>query len=241
MKRLVAAVLAFLALASEATAHRLDEYLQATRLDVRDDRLAIELDLTPGTSIAAKVFHEIDRDRDGVVSPHEIEDYARGVLRELVLDVDGVSRGLELTRAECPSWPELRDGMGTIRIEASSAAPFAAAGSHRIRYRNLHRPDISVYLANALVPSSPGVSIVGQVRDVRQQSFDLDIALGGGRSRFGWIFVQGMLVAALLAYRALPAVQLERIVAVATPRPRRGHDVPVHARSCITSDRAERP
>jgi hypothetical protein len=239
MKRLVAAFLAFLALASEAAAHRLDEYLQATRLGVSPERVAIELDLTPGTSVAATVFQQIDRDRDGVVSPREIEDYARGVLRDLVLDVDGVSHGLELTRAECPSWPELRDGMGTIRIEASSAAPFATAGRHRIRYRNLHRPGISVYLANALVPSSADVSIVGQGRDVRQQSFDLDIEFGSGRSRFGWIFVQVMLVAALLAYRARPA-QVERIIAVATPRPRRGHGVRYTRDRVITIDGAER-
>lgn len=61
---------------------------------------------------------------------------------------------VNLTRAECLSWPELRDGIGTIRIVARSAAPFSPARSHQIRYRNLHRPDISVYLANVLVPFS---------------------------------------------------------------------------------------
>jgi hypothetical protein len=217
MKRLLAAFIASLALASDAAAHRLDEYLLATRLDVARDRLALELDLTPGTSIAATVFRVIDRDADGVVSAREIEDYARVVLRDLVIEVDGVRHGLTLTRAECPSWPEFRDGIGTIRIEASSAMPLVAARSHRIRYRNLHRPDISVYLANALVPSWRDVAIVRQSRDVRQQSFELDIDVRGGRSYLKWVFAQVMLVAALLAYRAK-----SHIASLAIPR---GHPV----------------
>jgi hypothetical protein len=201
MKRPLAAFGVSLILASDATAHRLDEYLQATRLDVARDRLALELDLTPGSSLADVVFGVIDRDADGVVSTVELEDYARAVLRDLVVDVDGISHRVNLTRAECPSWPEFRDGVGTIRVEASSATALAV-GRHQIRFRNLHRPEISVYLANALLPASRDVAIVAQARDARQQSFELDIAVRGSRSRSAWIVVQFMLFAGALAYRS---------------------------------------
>ena len=71
-----------------AEAHRLDEYLQATRLGISRDRVVVELDLTPGVLVAAQVFAMIDRDGDARVSPVEIEGYARRVLRDLSLSVD---------------------------------------------------------------------------------------------------------------------------------------------------------
>src|SRR5689334_7014001 len=40
-----------LSLPRDASAHRLDEYLQATRVDVGADGIGIEIDLTPGANI----------------------------------------------------------------------------------------------------------------------------------------------------------------------------------------------
>ena len=37
----------------------------------------------------------------------------------------------------------------------------ASAGPHHLRYRNTHRPDIGVYLANVLVPASDRLAVPG--------------------------------------------------------------------------------
>ena len=72
-----------------AGAHRLDEYLQATRLSIDHDRVSLEIDLTPGVSVASRVFGWADTNRDGEVSGTETEAYARRILSAVVLSVDG--------------------------------------------------------------------------------------------------------------------------------------------------------
>jgi hypothetical protein len=198
----VAAAVFFVLLAfpREAAPHRLDDYLQATRLAVARDRITIELDLRPGAVIASAIFPLIDRDTDGAVTASEVERYARGVLSDLTLDVDGVSHRLTLTRAESASWAEFRDGLGTIRIEASAGVRLTD-GTHRIRYENRHRPDIGVYLANALAPSTPEIAILRQQRDVHQRQFDVDINVTARSTSLSWALGQVILAAALLACR----------------------------------------
>jgi hypothetical protein len=201
MKRCLPIVVALLAgLPLEAEAHRLDEYLQATRVALTPDGLEIELDLTPGAAVADSVFPLIDRDRDLRVTPPEIEAYARLVLTDLALQVDGRGYPLSLTRAECPSWPEIRDGMGTITIVATADAPWRR-GSHHVRYENFHRRDISVFLANALVPAAREISIVAQERDPGQQRFDLDISVAPAWSRYVWPALPSILLTALIVVR----------------------------------------
>ena len=202
MKKSLLAAAVLLALPHDTSAHRLDEYLQATRIAVATDRVEVEMDLTPGVAVAPRVFALVDRDADGRVSEREIEAYARSVLQDVVLRIDGRAYGLELVRAESPSWGEMRDGLGTIRIEGTAAVSLAASGDHRIRYQNFHQPDISVYLANALVPSSRAIAIAGQQRDPTQQRFDLDLTISGERRYYSWLAVQGLVFAALLLYRA---------------------------------------
>jgi len=160
------------------------------------------MDLTPGVAIAGKIFALIDRDVDGRVTEREIEAYAQRVLADVALRVDDRAYRLTPVRAESPSWPEIRDGMGIIRIEATVHVPLGASGSHRVRFQNFHQPDVSVYLANALVPSTRAVSIAGQDRDPSQQRFDLDIHVTSARRVYGWLALQGLVFAALLAYRA---------------------------------------
>src|SRR5215210_2258008 len=48
--------------ARSTSAHRLDEYLQATRLAIEPDRVEIALDLTPGIAVAESIVAEIDAD-----------------------------------------------------------------------------------------------------------------------------------------------------------------------------------
>ena len=157
--------------------HALDEYLQATFLAISHNGVVVELDLTPGVSIASEVFALIDRDDDGRVTPREIEEYARRVLHDLSLRVDGREYPLTLIRAESPSWEEIRDGEGTISLEALARVALTN-GAHRISYENIHdRNGAGVFLVNVLAPSSSTVAIRKQHRDMLQHSIDIDISV----------------------------------------------------------------
>ena len=41
--------------ATHLSAHRLDEYLQAARLGIDPDRVELQLDLTPGAAVPARI------------------------------------------------------------------------------------------------------------------------------------------------------------------------------------------
>jgi hypothetical protein len=45
-------------------------------------------------------------------------------------------------------------------------------------YRNTHRPELSVYLVNALVPENPEIEVVAQRRDRLQHELRLDYRVG---------------------------------------------------------------
>lgn len=176
--RTVSIVGVWLALPITTTAHRLDEYLQATRVAISHDRVDLEIDLTPGALIAQRVFGGIDLDHDGQISPAEGDAYAADVLRSATLDVDNRRQTLVLGDRRFPSLREMSLGVGTIRLTATTHVPPAAAGRHTIAYQNAYRPEISVYLANALVPASTDIQIEGQRRDVRQHELRIDYRIG---------------------------------------------------------------
>ena len=162
-----------LAAATSASAHRRDEYLQAAYIAIDPDLVRIELDLTPGITVADDVLSHIDRDHDGSISPGEGNVYVDGVLAGLTLDVDGTPLAVRVVDRTFPSVDALRRGEGTIRVDVTATLPRLAAGAHRLRYRNSHRGDIGVYLANALVPTSDRIAVTGQRRDVDQRALEV--------------------------------------------------------------------
>jgi hypothetical protein len=211
MKRCLLApgvVLALLAWPPPAESHRLDEYLQATRLAFSRDRVVVELDLTPGVSVARQVFAMIDRDGDARVSPVEIEAYGQRVLQDLSLRIDGRLSTLNLVRAESPTWDEIREGLGTIRLEASAEAPLATYGRHRVMYDNAHQPAIGVYLVNALTPSVTGIKIGPARRDMLQRRIDLDVDVTTRFATATWFILMVGALAALVTVRQRRAAQL---------------------------------
>ena len=163
-----------------AAAHRLDEYLQATRISVELRRVIVEINLTPGAAVADDVFSAIDRDRDGRISDAEGLAYAELVVRSLSLDVDGERRQLTLDSCGIPSLADMRLGEGVIRLHATATMSPASAGPHRLKLVNTHRPDISVYLVNALVPSDPRIHITGQSRDMLQRDYEMQFTTSRG-------------------------------------------------------------
>jgi hypothetical protein len=170
VKTFAATFVVLLATGGDALAHRLDEYLQATRVSIARGQIALEVDLTPGVSIAPSVIATIDTDRDGTVAPAEAEAYGRALLSDLAATLDDDSLRMTLVGIDVPSVGEMRDGLGTIRVRASASVE-AGAGRHQLRVSNHHRPDTSVYMVNALVPDDTGVALAAQSRDPRQREF----------------------------------------------------------------------
>jgi hypothetical protein len=166
-----------------ASAHRRDEYLQAARIAIDPDRVQVTLDLTPGISVAQSILAGIDRDGSGSISAQETESYARELLRGVALDVDGMPVGLDLAASTFPALDAVRNGEGTMRVEAVAQLSRLAAGVHHLHYRNSHRADIGVYLANALVPASDRVAVTAQRRDRDQRDLMIDYVLQADTSR----------------------------------------------------------
>ena len=171
--------------AAPAAAHRLDEYLQATRIGFADHSVDVEIDLSPGVRVAPQVVALIDTDRDGALSRAEQRAYAALVVKLASLTVDGTAVPLALAGSEYPSAAEMRAGTGTIHLRARSAVRPASAGAHVLTYVNVHQPEMSAYLVNALAPP-PGIRITGQQRDPWQQQLRLEYVVdagGGAASR----------------------------------------------------------
>src|ERR1700756_247828 len=87
--RFIAAVTILLLLGGPASAHRLDEYLQATMLSVEKDHVQASMRLIPGVAVASSVIASIDSNGDGTLSTAEQRAYAERVLGDLSLTVDG--------------------------------------------------------------------------------------------------------------------------------------------------------
>ena len=155
-------------------AHRLDEYLQATRISIELERISVEMSLTPGAAVADKVFADIDQDRSGTVSTAEAAAYARLVISSLTLSVDGRSWALTLDGFSFPQLADMRNGEGIIRLRASAKIQQSSIGPHRLSFANTYRSDIGVYLINALIPSDGRIRITGQSRDTLQNEFRMD-------------------------------------------------------------------
>jgi len=162
---------------ASTSAHRRDEYLQAARIAIDPDRVQLTLDLTAGISVADEILAGIDRDRDAAISPQETRIYAQELLKSVALDVDGVPVRLELANSTFPAVAAVRNGEGTMRVEAVARLPRLGGGDHHLHYRNSHRSDIGVYLANALVPASDRVAVTAQRRDRDQRDLIIDYVL----------------------------------------------------------------
>jgi len=166
-----------LVLATDALAHRLDEYLQATRVSVATNRVDVSIDLTPGVAVASQVLDVIDRDRDGWVSGDESAAYAQRVLKDMRMELDEKVLALSLVNASFPAVHEVKGGQGVIRIKASAPFEKIAAGRHALCLTNAHLPAISVYLVNALVPKDPAIKITNQTRDELQKNYRLEFGM----------------------------------------------------------------
>jgi hypothetical protein len=188
---------------SSTSAHRRDEYLQAARIAIDPDRVRVEVDLTAGIAVADAVLAGIDADRDGAISSSEAQAYAAVVRQAVRLDVDAAPISAALVSSAFPDVAALRGGEGPIRVVLLASLPPLGPGRHQIRYRNAHRADIGVYLANALVPASDRVAINGQQRDAAQRELIVDYELRPSRPGSGALPFAASLGVAVLVLGAL--------------------------------------
>ena len=181
-------VIGWLWAAAPAGAHRLDEYLQATRIGVSQGRIDLEIDLTAGATIAEQIFAMVDANGDGQISDAEGDQYARRVIDAIRLSVDSRPLSVTLVSRTFPDRQAMGLGLGTIRLRATAPAS-AGTGRHEIVYLNTHAPASSVYLVNALLPSDARIQISTQQRDVEQRGVTLDyrVAPSKGWVRGGWL------------------------------------------------------
>jgi len=193
----------FLAVASPAAAHRVDEYLQATRIAVGMDRIDVEVDLTPGMTMASDVARRVDTNGDGRVSGAEAERYGREILESLSLTLDGRRLPIVFVAVHVPELADMTLGTGTIKLRAAAGISPRGSGHHQLDYANMHRSESSVFLVNALVPADARIQITNQRRDTAQHRLTLEYTV---TAHVGWtvFLIMGLATVGVLGTSRLP-------------------------------------
>lgn len=170
-----------LAIGTPASAHRLDEYLQATTISVEKDRVQAQMRLTPGVAVFPIVLAAIDTDGDGVLSEAEQRAYAERLLRDLSLTIDGARLRLRLVAWKFGKTEEMKEGRGDIQLAFNAEVP-RSGPNRRLVFENHHQSRIAAYLVNCLVPRDPDIQVTAQHRNYQQSRYELDYVQAGVRS-----------------------------------------------------------
>jgi hypothetical protein len=198
-----ALVVVFAASGTVASAHRLDEFLQAARISVGAHHVDIEIDLTPGVAVADALIREIDGNTDGVLSRAEQRLYVERVENRLALRVNNSPLRLKVRETRFPRLDDLRSGDDGIHLRLQADLPTLEMGVHQLFFGNRHAFDNSVYLANALLPDVDTVVVTDQTRNYDQSEFTLTFAVRHEIPSRGtwwpWIGLAGGVVVALAA------------------------------------------
>lgn len=210
MKGLVLCLLCVCAAHLPAAAHVLDQYEQVAQIDLAPSGVRIELRLIPGVQLAERISTLIDADGDGQITAVEEGAYARRVLHDLRLALNGVDTPMTLTDIRFPTRQEMREGLGTIRLSLAAAATLGAADHQQLYFRNNHQPEVGAYLVNALVPRVSEIKISGQQRDPLQREIRLsfDVATGDKRVQLRWA---GVLLSCLCLVLCFPILKRWRV------------------------------
>ena len=203
MRRLLFCLLCACAFYLTVSAHVLDQYLQVAQIALSPGGARVELRLIPGVQVAERVLALIDVDGDGQISPAEEQAYARRVLSDISLEIDGRRAMLALASIQFPSRREMNEGIGAIRLTLAAEAALGTAGEHQLSFRNDHLPELGVYLANALVPTTDAIKITGQQRDALQHGLQVDFRVLSADAR-AWPRWTGLLLFGLCLALLLP-------------------------------------
>ena len=179
---LATASLILLSLGTPASAHRLDEYLQATTISLEQNRVQAQIRLTPGVAVLPIVMATIDTDGDGVISAGEQRAYSEQVLGDLSLAVDGDRLKLQLISTNFPATDAIKEGLGEIQIDFAADVP-RGNPERKLVFENRHQRRIAAYLVNCLVPQDANIRVTAQNRNYEQSLYRLDYLQGGSPSR----------------------------------------------------------
>jgi hydrogenase/urease accessory protein HupE len=171
----------YLLLAQVAFAHRLNEYLQATTVSLSHDKVLLELRLTAGTDVAARIIKTVDRNGDKRFSEAEQRAYLAEVFDELSFSVDGRKAVLQLDSFQFPTKEDLTKGIGDIIIGYEAKLP-ELSGSHVLKFGNSFESAIAVYLVNCLQPADTLVHVTRQTRSTNQGVYQLNFTIGNQAS-----------------------------------------------------------
>jgi hypothetical protein len=171
-------LLLWLAMPTALYAHQLDEYLQATLVEIGPEGIRLQMNLTPGVAVATKVIALVDRDGDGVISTNEAAAYLELLTRDLSVRLDGRDLELRARRSYFPQIAELRTGCAFIQIEYSGKTGALKPGLHQLTITNGHLPAISAYLVNAMRPGSSDLQIIRQNRTENQSASEIEFSIG---------------------------------------------------------------
>lgn len=172
-QRVLIAVALALALQAPAFAHEVDEYVQAALIELERDHLDVHLRLVPGAEVFSEVFALIDTNADGVVSDIEKQAYARNVVRDLTLSLNGQRVNAEILSIDFPTVALMKEGLGEIHLALRFPATMQST-RQKFVFENHHQPAISAYLVNCLKPRDPALHIVSQRRSADQSHYELD-------------------------------------------------------------------
>jgi hypothetical protein len=198
------AIVLLLGASSDVAAHRLDECLQAATIAVEPDHVALDLSLTPGVDVVGRIIQEIDRNGDGAVTVDEQRAFAATLVASIALSNDG--HALELRPADItfPELVTLRRGEGTIRLQSTAPLSPQAPGGHQLSFQNRYRPEVSVYLANALVPESRRIAVTSQHRAHDQHELTLSYSVSESRATSLWVLTGVAIALAAVLLRPDP-------------------------------------
>jgi hypothetical protein len=169
MKLLLACFLCAAGIQASASAHVLDEYVQAAQITLTHRSVKVELRLTPGVRVAQRIFTSIDSNGDGQISSTEEQGYAQQVMQDVALELDGRRTPLSLSSIQVPTLNEMNGGASAIRLDLTAETALDKNGEHQLSFTNEHLPKLSVYLVNVLVPSVDAIKVTGQQRDELQR------------------------------------------------------------------------
>jgi len=180
-KKLAALALIVLSLAMPASAHRVDEYLQATLISLEKDHVEVFMRLAPGIAVSSAVLASIDTNADGVISESEKRAYAERVLTDLSFAINGNRLTPRLVSVNFPEVEEMKEGIGEIRIAFTMALP-GGGRDRRFVFENHHQRPIAAYLVNCLTPRDRNIRVIAQDRNEEQSFYQLDYVQAGERS-----------------------------------------------------------
>ena len=193
-------IAAFAVVSWPCSAHRLDEYLQATTISLDRNRIEVEMRLIPGVAVVPFVLKTLDRNGDRTISDSEQNAYIDRLRNDIKLTLDGRTLLLRLTSKTFPPVEEMEEGRGVIQaaFEASIEAP---GSSRELRFENRHWRPIGAYLVNVIVPGDPNIKIVAQTRNFDQSSYRLTYSVASESHVYTWFAAAAVLTFVRIASR----------------------------------------